>query len=85
VHRCWWRICRKINVFSTFEYHMLYIHLLPVYWLSFVFVIIVNLASHAIIPLSLHLRNAILVQFCTEQVGSSSNLFLWGYFASDSI
>jgi hypothetical protein len=21
-YQCWWRICREINVFSTFEYHM---------------------------------------------------------------
>jgi hypothetical protein len=25
VYQCWWRICREINVFSRFEYHMFYI------------------------------------------------------------
>jgi hypothetical protein len=25
VHQCWWRICREINVFSSFEYHMFYV------------------------------------------------------------
>jgi hypothetical protein len=25
VYKCWWRICREINVFSRFEYHMFYI------------------------------------------------------------
>jgi hypothetical protein len=24
VYQCWWRICREINVFSRFEYHMFY-------------------------------------------------------------
>jgi hypothetical protein len=42
VYQCWWRICREINVFfSRFKYHTFYIlypyiHLWPVYWLSFV-------------------------------------------------
>jgi hypothetical protein len=22
VYQCWWRICREINVFPRFEYHM---------------------------------------------------------------
>jgi hypothetical protein len=22
VYQCWWRICREINAFSRFEYHM---------------------------------------------------------------
>jgi hypothetical protein len=25
VYQCWWRICRKINVFPRFEYHMFYV------------------------------------------------------------
>jgi hypothetical protein len=25
VYRCWWRICREINVFSRFESHMFYV------------------------------------------------------------
>jgi hypothetical protein len=25
VYQCWWRICREINVFPTFEYHMFYV------------------------------------------------------------
>jgi hypothetical protein len=25
VYPCWWRICREINVFPRFEYHMLYV------------------------------------------------------------
>jgi hypothetical protein len=25
VYRCWWRICRDINVLSRFEYHMFYV------------------------------------------------------------
>jgi hypothetical protein len=25
VYQCWWRICREINVFSRFEYHMFYV------------------------------------------------------------
>jgi hypothetical protein len=25
VYHCWWRICREINVFPRFEYHMFYI------------------------------------------------------------
>jgi histone-lysine N-methyltransferase SETMAR len=25
VYQCWWRICREINVFSRFEYHVFYI------------------------------------------------------------
>jgi hypothetical protein len=25
VYQCWWRICREINVFPRFEYHMFYI------------------------------------------------------------
>jgi hypothetical protein len=24
VYHCWWRICQVINVFSRFEYHVLY-------------------------------------------------------------
>jgi hypothetical protein len=24
VYQCWWRICREINAFSRFEYHMFY-------------------------------------------------------------
>jgi hypothetical protein len=23
--QCWWRICRKINAFSRFEYHIFYV------------------------------------------------------------
>jgi hypothetical protein len=25
MYQCWWRICREINAFSRFEYHMVYI------------------------------------------------------------
>jgi hypothetical protein len=25
VYQCWWRICREINVFPRFEYHMFYV------------------------------------------------------------
>jgi hypothetical protein len=25
VYQYWWRICREINVFSRFEYHMFYV------------------------------------------------------------
>jgi hypothetical protein len=25
VHQCWWRICREISAFSTFEYHTFYV------------------------------------------------------------
>jgi hypothetical protein len=25
VYKCWWTICREINVLSRFEYHMLYV------------------------------------------------------------
>jgi hypothetical protein len=25
MYRCWWRICREINIFSSFEYPMFYI------------------------------------------------------------
>jgi hypothetical protein len=25
VYQCWWKICREINVFSRFEYHMFYV------------------------------------------------------------
>jgi hypothetical protein len=25
VYQCWWRICREINFFSIFEYHMVYV------------------------------------------------------------
>jgi hypothetical protein len=25
IYQCWWRICREINVFSRFEYHMFYV------------------------------------------------------------
>jgi hypothetical protein len=25
VYQCWWRICREINVFPTFEYDMFYV------------------------------------------------------------
>jgi hypothetical protein len=25
VYQCWWRICREINVFYRFEYHMFYV------------------------------------------------------------
>jgi hypothetical protein len=25
VHQCWWMMCREVNVFSTFEYHMFYV------------------------------------------------------------
>jgi hypothetical protein len=25
VYKCWWRICREINVFSSFEYHEFYV------------------------------------------------------------
>jgi hypothetical protein len=25
VCECWWRICREINGFSGFEYHMFYV------------------------------------------------------------
>jgi hypothetical protein len=25
VYQCWWRICREINIFSRFEYHMFYV------------------------------------------------------------
>jgi hypothetical protein len=24
-YQCWWRVCRAINVFSRFEYHMFYV------------------------------------------------------------
>jgi hypothetical protein len=24
-YQCWWRICREINVLSSFEYHMFYV------------------------------------------------------------
>jgi hypothetical protein len=24
-YQCWWRICREINVFPRFEYHMFYV------------------------------------------------------------
>jgi hypothetical protein len=24
-YQCWWRICREINAFSRFEYHMFYV------------------------------------------------------------
>jgi hypothetical protein len=38
VYRCWWRICREINVFTRFEFHMfyVYIHSRPIYLLSLV-------------------------------------------------
>jgi hypothetical protein len=42
VYQCCWRICREINVFSRFEYHMFYVFLSilwPIYWLSVVLVI----------------------------------------------
>jgi hypothetical protein len=25
VYQCWWRPCREMNVFSSFEYHMFYV------------------------------------------------------------
>jgi hypothetical protein len=25
VYQCWWRMCREINVFTRFEYHMFYV------------------------------------------------------------
>jgi hypothetical protein len=25
VYQCWWRICRDINAFSMFEYHMFHV------------------------------------------------------------
>jgi hypothetical protein len=25
VYQCWWRICRELNVFPRFEYHMFYV------------------------------------------------------------
>jgi hypothetical protein len=25
MYQCWWRICRDINVFARFEYHMFYV------------------------------------------------------------
>jgi hypothetical protein len=25
VYQCWWRVCREINVFPRFEYHMSYV------------------------------------------------------------
>jgi hypothetical protein len=25
VYQCWWMICREINVFSSFEYHIFYV------------------------------------------------------------
>jgi hypothetical protein len=25
MYQCWWRICRDINVSSSFEYHMFYV------------------------------------------------------------
>jgi hypothetical protein len=25
VYQCWWRICREINLFSRFEYHMFHV------------------------------------------------------------
>jgi hypothetical protein len=36
VYQCWWRICKEINISSSFEYHMFYMHLWPIYWLSLV-------------------------------------------------
>jgi hypothetical protein len=39
VYRCWWRICREINVFfsgSNITRFTFYIHLWPIYWLSLV-------------------------------------------------
>jgi hypothetical protein len=35
LYQCWWRICREINIFPNFEYHMFYI-LYPfvTYWLT---------------------------------------------------
>jgi hypothetical protein len=29
VYQCWWMICREINVFSKFEYHMFFYVLYP--------------------------------------------------------
>jgi hypothetical protein len=40
VYQCRWRICREINVFSSFEYmtcFTLYIYLWPIYWLSLIY------------------------------------------------
>jgi hypothetical protein len=35
LYQCWWRICREINaIFSSFKYHMFYIHFWPIYWFS---------------------------------------------------
>jgi hypothetical protein len=25
VCQCWWRVCREVNVFSRFDYHMIYV------------------------------------------------------------
>jgi hypothetical protein len=36
VFQCWWMICREINVFSRFKYHMFHSHLWPIYWVSLV-------------------------------------------------
>jgi hypothetical protein len=37
VYQCWWKTCREINVFFfSFEYHLFYIYLSPIYWLSLV-------------------------------------------------
>jgi hypothetical protein len=37
VYQCRWRICREINVFSRFEYHMFHVlyPLYPIYWPSY--------------------------------------------------
>jgi hypothetical protein len=37
VHQCRWKICQEIKAFSRFEYHIFYIHLSPIYWLSLIF------------------------------------------------
>jgi hypothetical protein len=38
MYRCWWRICREINVFpnSNIKCFTFYIYLKHIYWLSFI-------------------------------------------------
>jgi hypothetical protein len=39
VFQCWWRICREINIFFSFEYHIFCIIYLFVFYLLIIFVI----------------------------------------------
>jgi hypothetical protein len=36
VYQCCWRICREINLFSRFEYHILCPFVWPINWLSLI-------------------------------------------------